>query len=77
MTPTPFFRWYDCWIGVYVDVNMGKRAIYVCPIPMFGINIAWTRSGGPGLKAELAAAPSHEMAGRSADNTPPLSASHS
>ena len=35
----PFFRWYDLWIGVYVDVN--GRALYICPIPMFGVKIEW------------------------------------
>lgn len=34
-----FFRWFDLWIGAYVDVP--GKALYVCPIPMFGIRIRW------------------------------------
>jgi hypothetical protein len=34
-----FFRWFDLWIGVYID--RGERAIYICPIPMFGIRISY------------------------------------
>lgn len=37
MTITPFFRWYDLWIGLFIDTN--KRAIYICPMPMFGVKI--------------------------------------
>jgi hypothetical protein len=32
-----FFRWYDLWIGVYVDVP--NKTLYVIPIPMFGVKI--------------------------------------
>jgi len=32
-----FFRWYDIWIGVYIDRK--NKILYVCPIPMFGIKI--------------------------------------
>ncbi len=34
-----FFRWYDLWIGGYIDLN--NKAVYICPIPMFGIKISW------------------------------------
>ncbi len=34
-----FFRWYDLWIGAFIDVN--KKAVYICPIPMFGIKIEY------------------------------------
>lgn len=34
-----FFRWYDLWIGAFIDTK--KRAIYICPVPMFGIKIWW------------------------------------
>ncbi len=34
-----FFRWYDLWIGTYVDKK--NRTIYICPIPMFGIKIIY------------------------------------
>ena len=37
MTITPFFRWYDLWIGAYVDVP--NRTIYICLLPMFGIRV--------------------------------------
>ncbi len=37
MTITPFFRWYDLWIGAFVDVP--NRTIYICPLPMFGLRI--------------------------------------
>jgi hypothetical protein len=33
----PFFRWYDLWVGVYVDHK--NHAVYICPIPMFGIKV--------------------------------------
>ncbi|MCO5195363.1 MAG: hypothetical protein M9930_19045 [Anaerolineae bacterium] len=33
----PFFRWYDLWVGVYVDTASGS--VYVCPIPMLGIKV--------------------------------------
>ncbi len=35
--PKPFFRWYDLWIGAYIDVN--NRAIYICPLPMVGVKL--------------------------------------
>jgi hypothetical protein len=34
-----FFRWYDLWIGLYVDTK--NRAIYICPLPMIGIKIVY------------------------------------
>lgn len=34
-----FFRWFDLWVGVYVD-RPGK-AIYICPLPMVGVRIRW------------------------------------
>jgi len=39
MKVTAFFRWYDLWIGAYVD--MANRTLYVCPVPMFGLKIQW------------------------------------
>lgn len=30
-----FFRWFDLWIGCYIDKP--RRSIYVCLIPMVGI----------------------------------------
>jgi hypothetical protein len=37
MTITLFFRWYDLWIGAYVDVK--NRTVYICPLPMVGIKV--------------------------------------
>jgi hypothetical protein len=32
-----YFLWYDFWVGFYYDRN--KKALYICPIPMFVIKI--------------------------------------
>lgn len=32
-----FFRWYDLWVGVYID--QAQRTVYLCPVPMFGVKI--------------------------------------
>lgn len=38
----PFFRWYDLWIGAYLQVKESDaKAIYICPLPMIGIKIEW------------------------------------
>lgn len=34
-----FFRWYDFWIGAYIDTT--NHAIYICPVPMLGVKITW------------------------------------
>ncbi len=34
----PYFKWYDLWAGVFVDLP--KRKIY-CGVPMCGITISW------------------------------------
>jgi len=31
------FRWYDLWIGIYIDRR--NKYIYIFPIPMIGIRI--------------------------------------
>ncbi len=37
---TPFFRWFDLWVGAYIDV--AKRAVYICwPFPCLGLKICW------------------------------------
>ena len=33
----PFFRWYDLWVGLYID--KANKTIYVCPLPMIGLKI--------------------------------------
>lgn len=35
----PFFRWYDLWVGVFIDTK--TPAIYICPLPMIGVKITW------------------------------------
>lgn len=37
MRITPFFRWYDLWVGIYIDRE--KRVIYMCFLPTLGIKI--------------------------------------
>lgn len=32
-----FFRWYDLWVGAYIDWR--HRTVYVCPLPTLGIMI--------------------------------------
>lgn len=39
LTFTPFFRWCDLWIGIYIDLP--GHAIYICPVPMLGVKISW------------------------------------
>ncbi len=34
-----FFKWFDFWIGFFFD--RPGRAVYICPIPMFGVKISW------------------------------------
>ena len=41
----PFFRWYDLWIGAYIDRD--NQAVYICPIPMFGIKFSWHSAPKP------------------------------
>lgn len=31
----PVFKWFDLWVGVFVDVP--KRRLYLFPVPMFGL----------------------------------------
>lgn len=31
------FCWYDFWVGWYWD--SGKRALYICPLPMLAIRV--------------------------------------
>lgn len=32
-----FFRWFDLWVGAYVD--MPNRTLYVCPLPTLGLKV--------------------------------------
>jgi hypothetical protein len=41
MTIKPFFRWYDLWIGVFIDTK--NRTVYICPLPMFGVKIVFVQ----------------------------------
>ena len=41
MRISAFFKWYDLWIGLYIDIK--GKAVYICPIPMFGIKIEYQR----------------------------------
>lgn len=36
MAVRPFYRWYDLWIGMYIDTK--KRAVYICVLG-FGVKI--------------------------------------
>ncbi len=40
-----FFRWYDLWIGVYIDTK--GQAVYICPLPMVGVKLSWRPSEEP------------------------------
>jgi len=44
---TPFFRWYDLWIGAYVDTK--GKTLYICPLPMLGLKIQY---GDPRCQCE-------------------------
>ena len=33
----PFFRWYDIWVGVFIDTK--KRTVYICLFPMIGVKV--------------------------------------
>lgn len=41
VTIKPFWRWFDIWIGAYVDTE--RRAVYICPLPMVGVKVTWGR----------------------------------
>lgn len=36
-----FFRWYDLWVGAYIDTE--RQTVYICPVPMFGVKIQAVR----------------------------------
>lgn len=35
----PFFRWYDLWVGVYIDID--NVVLYICPLPMLGVKVSF------------------------------------
>lgn len=39
MRVTPFFRWYDLWIGLYIDRQ--GCALYICPLPCIGLKVQY------------------------------------
>lgn len=41
MKITPYFRWYDLWIGIYIDTK--NSIAYVGLIPMFGLKITFNQ----------------------------------
>ena len=38
-----YFKWYDMWVGIYVDNSylQFRYSVYIQPIPMFGLRIRW------------------------------------
>ena len=34
---TPYVRWFDLWVGLYVDVH--KRRLYLQPLPCLGVRL--------------------------------------
>lgn len=37
MVIEPFFRWYDLWVGAFIDTK--NQTVYICPVPCIGIKI--------------------------------------
>jgi hypothetical protein len=33
----PHFKWFDIWVGVYIDTK--SKAVYIMPLPMVGIKV--------------------------------------
>lgn len=42
MNIRPIFRWYDIWIGVFID--RPNHRVYVFPIPCLGVRIQWRKA---------------------------------
>lgn len=45
------FRWFDLWVGVFVDVP--KRCVYVFPVPCLGLRIELVRKKGGDLNEQV------------------------
>lgn len=39
MRITPIFRWYDLWVGIFIDTK--GRKVYVFPMPTLGVVITY------------------------------------
>lgn len=39
MTFRLYFRWYDLWVGVYIDTE--RRRVYIGFLPMLGLRVSW------------------------------------
>lgn len=43
----PIFRWFDIWVGLFIDTK--KQTLYIFPVPMLGVKVAmkeeskWTK----------------------------------
>lgn len=33
------FRWYDLWVGVFIDRE--SRAVFICPLPCVVVKLSW------------------------------------
>lgn len=50
MTIRPFFKLCDAWIGAYYDKD--GQALYVCPLPFFGVKFCWAPKTTAGAVTE-------------------------
>lgn len=39
MKISPLFRWYDFWVGGYIDLK--RKRLYLFPVPMLGVCVSW------------------------------------
>lgn len=39
------FKWFDFWVGLFYDI--GKRVLYVCPLPMIVISFSLRNRSKP------------------------------
>lgn len=38
----PLFKWFDMWVGIFVDTK--QRRVYILPMPCIGVVIEWSKS---------------------------------